>query len=288
MKFEIYRYQLLPIMQQQFSLFDVKLSPDELREQKNQLMEEVLSSITLWKSVKSYLDLASEVLYNNNNWYIFRLARKKDLKRSTRNFLEEEIDDWPQVIVLINNEPSTQAICVSVNKKAFTNTAQVIKIIEENIVDLLSERGLSIQINPTFYKNDFWKMIDESKGDIYSLKFEFISPNMSNLHKSVILDLKSARDRYNSQRTSVEFSVDKNIENASINVDPSDSEIQNMVDYVSEGCGDIYLKRRKIKSTLNMKNNIRILEVEEDFDSKQRGFWSNLQKIYQNLKRVIK
>lgn len=288
MNFEIYRYQLLPIMQQQFSLFDVKLSPDELREQKNQLMEEVLSSITFWKSAKSHLDLASEVLYNNNNWYIFRLARKKDLKRSTRNFLEEEIDDWPQVIVLINNEPSTQAICVSVNKKAFTNTAQVIKIIEENIVDLLSERGLSIQIKPTFYKNDFWKMIDESKGDIYSLKFEFISPNMSNLHKSVILDLKNARDRYNSQRTSVEFSVDKNIQNASINIDPSDSEIQNMVDYVSEGCGDIYLKRRKVKSTLNMKNNIRILEVEEDFDSKQRGFWSSLQKIYQNLKRVIK
>jgi hypothetical protein len=43
--FELFRFQLLPISQQQYELFSNPLSADEIRERKNEFFNEVLSQL---------------------------------------------------------------------------------------------------------------------------------------------------------------------------------------------------------------------------------------------------
>lgn len=287
LKFDIYRYQLLPKTQNQLELFGKRMSVEELRAEKNDIFRGILSKINSWTD--DHYELTSELLIDEEDWYIFRLARKKDIKRATKNFSIEEIDHWPQVTIIINNNPSIQVVCVSNNKVAFSSTSQVINIINNELSDKLNNEGLVIDIRPTFYKHDFWQMIKESQDDIYSLRFELISPNMSNLQKKAVLDLYAARDKYNAQKTVVEFSVDKNATDSSLNIDMHDTDIQNMVDYASEGGGDVSLKRRKFKKTLRMNGNTRTFELEEEFASSQLSFWSlTKQTILNNLERALR
>ncbi|OYQ84403.1 hypothetical protein B9T21_09950 [Wohlfahrtiimonas chitiniclastica] len=286
LKFEVYRYQLLPKTQKQQDLFGNRLTPEQLRERKNAILDDIITEIKSWKSDR--YDLNSEVLHHEEDWYIFRLARKKDIKIETRNFSEQELDKWPRVIVIINNNPLVQTICISINTDAFSSTSQVVNIINHNISSKLNSLGLIIEISPTFYEQDFWSMIKESEGNICSLRFEFISPNMSNISKSLMLDLREARDKYNSQKTVVEFSVDKNINDASLDIDPSDVEIRDMVDYASEGGGDVSIKTKNGR-TSKMKNNTRKFELDVDFNSMQSKLWpQTITNLLNILKSVVK
>lgn len=287
--FEVYRYLLLPLKQKQIEIFGKKYTANEIRDIKNQVFSDVLSTFLIdgWRS--SRYELSSKVIYDEDDWFVFQLGRKKEIEVTLRNLVKkEEVEDWPAATIVINNRLDTQVICVSKDTGAFSSTQTVINILQENLRDRLNRYGLMIDINKTFYHQDFWKMIKENEGDIRSLKFEFVSPNMANLNSELMVDLKGFRDKNNSQRTSLELSVDIKQSESSIEVSEEDEDIQKMVNYVSEGAGDITLHRRSKKEGIKMNENVRKIEIDESLLSENPDLWVDWDSVLSDIKRVVK
>lgn len=287
--FEIYRYLLLPITQKQIELFGENYTADEIRNTKNTIFKKVLKKISEEGWSSSRYELSSKIIYNEGDWFVFQLGRKKELEVTLKNLVKkEEVEDWPASTIIINNAQNTQAICISTNTDAFSSTSTVAKILKENLMRELVQEGLVVEVNKTFYKHEFWHMIKENAGDIYSLKFEFVSPNMANLNSELLIDLRGFRDKNNSQKTVLELAVNREVLESSIEVPEDDQDMQKMVEYVSEGAGDIILKRRSDNKTIKMNDNVRKIEVDEGLLDGTNDLWVDWDQVLEEIKRNIK
>lgn len=257
--FELFRYQLLPITQYiQKDMFREILSSKELKEKKNSFFQEILEEFPPLQyrdaPINIRVDLAA------SPWYVIEINTQKTLQRDKPDFEKEQIDTWPHVIVAINNRPDVQLIAISRNKKAFSSCAVVAKILQDNFQRLLHEYYLNIQIEALFEKNYFWELIEEYSGKITSVKFELISPNMANISKALELDLAQLNVDTNSHRTDLKLNSG---EGSVLEINPDNTLVNSLVDYSSEGGGDIELRLKGVKKAIRTSKTVRELTIDE-------------------------
>jgi len=260
-RFEIYRYQLLPLDRFfQGDLFDDVHSVDQLITRKNEFLDELLQQMRIISGKQTQIIARS--LGKSGYFYLYRFAANRSLVRETEEFTEEELDNWPSFLVGIWNHPDKQYIVVEERRDAFQHTDTVTSAIESSLSPKLKRKQLGIYIEPLFKEEEFWEIVNRYEGKITEITFELITPNMANISGVLSDDLKLLAKSSNTARTQLSISAPAD---SALNVEKSDEQIEGLVKYSSEGGGNISLRakgvRRKIR-TAKTKKSLEIDEVE--------------------------
>lgn len=257
--FELFRYQILPIDRfLQVDLFSNVNSIEELIENKNKIFDEVLSTQPDFSSKKNKTIVKK--LIDNDGFYLYRIARNRKIHRETKEFRGEEIDTWPSILVAIWNEPTKQYIAVQKRTTSFSKCETVVKLILSKIRQQLTHFHLRAIHEPLFEKNQFWSMLRENRGKIKSVEFEIITPNMANISGTLPDDLKAFAKMTNSTRNTLTIESDPE---APLHLEEDNISLSGLVDYSSEGGGNISLKIDGVKKKYQTSKTVREISIGE-------------------------
>jgi hypothetical protein len=263
-RFELFRYQLLPLTQHvQMDMFPDETfrgisSVQELRARKNEIFAHVLSELPRLQYRQTELNHRMDLV--SPPWFVIEINTQKTLEREREDFETERLDTWPHVAVIINNQPDVQLIAISRNQRAFSSGAVVAKLLQDNIQELLSRFYLNIQVEALFEKNKFWNLVEEYEGRISSVNFELISPNMANISKSLEIDLARLNADTNSHRTDLKLNSS---DGGVLEIKRDNPLLNSLVDYSSQGGGDIELKIKRLKKTIRTSKSVREVSIDE-------------------------
>ena len=191
---------------------------------------------------------------------IFKLGVKREIKRSTRDFEEEELENWPSILVALNNAPDIQKAAIQFDQKVFSRSSTVANILEESINPLLARFQLHVRFSPLFEKNYFWDIVDKYAGRIIQTDFEMISPNMSNISQALTFDLKELHRSTNTQETHISLRSDKD---SSLTLSRDDPFVSKAVDYSSEGGGNIIVKVNNLRKRIQTAEGVTEITVDQ-------------------------
>lgn len=234
------------------------LSADEIRENKNQFFDSILNELPPFR-YRGY-EIKHKVILHEDDWFIFKLGAHKSVDRDTEDFRRERIESWPNVTVLVHNNPNTQILAISRNLKAFSSTSTVAKIFERSLTPALRSFGLIIQVREQFEKNNFWSIIRQNVGRITRVRFEMVAPNMSNISRTLKVDLRQLNRESNCQKANLELEA---LPGAALEIKETNELVDGCVEYSSLGGGDIAIKIRGIKKEIRTSTTVKSFEIDE-------------------------
>jgi hypothetical protein len=255
--YELFRFQLLPISQHQQELFSKTFTVEQIRERKNEFLNEVLTKLP--EFVHPRTEVRHKIERHEDEFFVFKLSAHRKLERYTEDFELERLETWPNVTVVIDNDPDRQVIGISRNILAFSSGHVVANLLQRTLNGALSQYGLTIQIQEQFAKNDFWEIIDKYRGRVKRVKFEMVSPNMANISHVLKVDLKQLNRESNSQRTSIELEA---VDGASLELSPDNPLIASCVEYASAGGGDIAIKISGLKTEIRTSTSVSTVAID--------------------------
>ena len=92
------------------------------------------------------------------------------------------------------------------------------------------------------------------------MSFDLISPNMANISKNLKLDLKGLYNDTNTERTTLELNAKKD---SYLDIKEASKFISSLVDYSSEGGGNISMKVAGISKKLHTAQSVSEFNIEE-------------------------
>ena len=255
--FELYRYQLLPIDRfLQGNLLTGVGSVEELISRKNEFFSEAI------KGTKNFSDKRHETitkkLYEEDDFFLLRIAHNRSIHRETKDFRDEVIDNWPSILVAIWNHPEKQLFAVQRRTTAFSSSEVVVRMLINAISSQRAHHHLRAIHEPLFEKQHFWSLLHQYEGKIKSVEFEIITPNMANISGSLSDDLKDFAKATNSTRNKLKLESDPE---APLHLEESNNTLQGLVNYSSEGGGNISLKIDGIKKTYNTSKTVKEVQL---------------------------
>ncbi len=258
--FHKFRYQILPISQHiQMELFDHRLSSlESLKAHKNEIFEEALLSVQEFYFTRA--EIIHRILYCRHHLIVLEIGVNRSISRQLKDFSEEILDNWPSILVVINNHPDSQLVAIELDRKVFYRTTTVANILENNLNEILRKKQLQVRFMPTFEKSQFWEIVSRYSDRVIQVEFEMISPNLSNISKSLNLDLAALRDRTNTQETLLRLKSDKE---SHLTLSPDDAFISSLVAYSAEGGGNVSLKIKGVKRKFKTENSISEIEIRD-------------------------
>lgn len=257
--FSLFRYQILPVDRHfHGDLFEGIKSIEDLVEKKNKLFGEALDSVKNFET--SQTETNTKVLIKSSDFYLYRIAANRPLHREKKDFTEEELDHFPSLLVAIWNHPNKQLIAVQKRYAAFQHSETVARMVVQSVSKILSERYLSVLFEPLFEESAFWDIIENNEGKISSIKFELITPNMANISGALSDNLKEFAKSTNSTKNNV--SIEAPAHN-SLNIDQENQTLQGLVNYSSQGGGDISIKIAGMKRRVRTSKSNREIEIDE-------------------------
>ena len=257
--FHVYRYQILPLSQQTPLFFreDIK-NIKELKKRKNEFFAK--SILEIQKLLYSRADLIHKIIFNDEDLIILKIGVGRILNRNKPDFTEEEIDNWPNLLIILNNKENIQKAAIQFNRNAFSSTNTVAQLLEKTINSYLDKYFLKSHFKPIFTKQYFWDVVEKYPAGITQACFEMISPNMSNISDSLNLDLRLLNETTNTQETNLELNSDKS---SHLSFDKDDKFITSLVEYASQGGGNITMKVKGVKKKIHTSDSITEYEIDE-------------------------
>lgn len=257
-RFHLYRYQLLPINRFfQGDLYGPK-SVDELIAQKNHLFREALNTPTAFRTPRT--STTTKKLSEEEDFILYRIAANRALNHETKDFRTETIENWPKILVVIWNDPNKQLIAVQHRSAAFQKTDAVVKLIFDSIEAPLSKHQLTAAWEPLFEKHVFWDLVKKNEGSVQEVEFEIITPNMANISGVLPDNLKDFARATNSVRNKISISADPA---SSLRLDKNNPTIEGLVDYSSEGGGDISVRISGLKKKIHTSKTVKEVVIDE-------------------------
>lgn len=262
--FHIYRFQIVPTFSKNdFDLyfppqFEIK-SIEELVSRKNELFANALQKIDEFKHAWATL---THQLYQKDEMFLLKIGANRGLVRVTKDFVEEVLDNWPSVHVIINNDPNVQLMAIELEANAFERTPTVVNILIENLNERLDRYRLAIVIEPVYSESDFWNIVYQNKQRITRVQFFMVAPNLANISKNLKLNLEELRSQTNSIRTNLSLQAPAG---EALTLSKDDEFTQSLVEYSSKGGGTAHLKVKGLKKLIKTEDSIKTLEVDEIF-----------------------
>lgn len=254
--FNLYRYQILPKDRHfQGALFGEIQTIEDLISKKNSLFYEQIKTITKWRGKRT--TIKGQSIYDKDNFLLFKFAPRRTTKIENEYFEEEQYENWPSIVVAIWNEKDKQLIAIQDRKQAFSNTSSVLKTIINSINIALVSKQLKVYAEPIFHKEAFWKIISDYSRQIKNIRFELITPNMANISGALSDDLKNLAKGTNTLKTILEIDADDSL----LHIEEQDEQVNSLVDYASEGGGNISIKAKGIKKRIQTANSIKSIEI---------------------------
>lgn len=264
--FDLYRYQILPIDRRyQERLFEMSL--EEVLMKKNEFFFDALRSVQ--KYILPKVNIRHVVVDEGFDYMFFRFAINRSLTRETKYFKEEQIENWPSFFVFVWNHPERQYIAVQVKRNAFQDTAAVARILVNGINKFLHKQFLRTHFEPLFNDYAFWEIVESNEGKIKDIVFDVVTPNMSNISKSLSEQLKTFAINTNTVTTKIALKAD---DESSIIADPSNEQLTALVEYTSQGGGSISMRIRGFRKRQYVSEAKKQIEFDElDINGENSG-----------------
>ena len=276
--FELFRYQILPVDRYfQGDFFNGVHNVEELIKHKNKFFAQALLGQSDFSN-KRHKTVVKQLLHHGD-FYLYRIAHNKTLHRETRDFKDETIDSWPSILVAIWNHPDKQYIAVQKRTTAFAKCETVAKLILEKIKPQLTHFQLRAIYEPLFEKKQFWTLLRKYRGKVKSVDFEIITPNMANISGTLPDDLKLFAKCTNSTRNNLKIESEPD---SALHLEEDNSSLKCLVDYSSEGGGNISLKIDGIKKHHQTSRTVKEISLGE------MELTGNAEQIAQVLKELLK
>ncbi|MEF2154669.1 hypothetical protein V3390_00205 [Luteimonas sp. FXH3W] len=195
----------------------------------------------------------------SKNDLLLRIATNKTVVVENEDLESIEVDDHPSVYVIVLD--SEQIIAVQRRAKAFSSTATAIRLIAEVVNDKLYQKELQAHFEPIRKAADFWNLVKTYENRIVQVRFDIVTPNMSDLSKVLSDDIKDFAKATNAVRTTYDI---ESHHNAALKLDPKNEILNGLVEYSSMGGGSITVKVRygSMKKTVSTKQGIQTAELE--------------------------
>lgn len=256
--FRVYRYQLLPIDRYTDDLYD-GLTTAQLIERKNGIFAKTVPFIRGYRHRGSDLSVRLEST-DSNDIFAISVASRRALTRETPDFKKEQIENWPHVTAFILNRFNEQYIVVQDRPLAFASTDTVVKIIQGSTRASLQKAGLRMHIESVFSEKYFWQLAHEYKDRITFVEFEFITPNMANISNTLSDTLRGLAKDTNSSQSNIQLRSDPA---SALKLDPEDQVINGLVDYTSQGGGDISIRVKGMRKRIQTSSSVKEIELDD-------------------------
>ncbi|HMN15970.1 MAG TPA: hypothetical protein PKD55_26945, partial [Bellilinea sp.] len=125
---------------------------------------------------------------------------------------------------------------------------------------LLAKNQLTVLWEPLFEKKIFWDLVEKYKGKIQEVDFELVTPNMANISGVLPENLRQFAKCANAVKSRVAIASDAS---ASLKIDPTDAVVNALVEYSSEGGGDISLRLAGVKKKIHTSRTVREVSIDE-------------------------
>lgn len=264
--FRAYRYQLLPLDRNETKDMYHDNSVQKIIEQKNDFFSKALKHLP--KVNHKHVEINISIEEIKNDLFRMQLAPSRPLIRETTDYRREKVENWPHIEAYILNKADDQLLIIQDRATAFANTDTVANIILRGTRVALDRVGLSLQIEPLFNKSYFWNLVNQYSNRITWLDFEFVTPNMANISKTLTQTLKNLGKETNSTRENLALRSDPS---SSLDISESNETIRGLVEYTSEGAGDIKLKIKGIRKhfqTSSSRREVHLSGIEITADAK--------------------
>ena len=257
--FEVFRYQLVVDKTLQMNMFKQYQTAEEIRADKNNILHEILNADN-FSFVSGKSEITSKLLFQKDTMYYYKIAVKRKAKVYKKDFTEATIENYPNIIVAINNRPDVQKIAIQDNIKAFNDCKTVSHIIQDTLDVKLKQYNLSMFTEPIFDKKEFWNLVRKYPKQIKQLTFNLVSPNMANISKNLDINLKQLYEDTNTHKTKVELNAD---EGSYLDIKDSSKFINSLVDYSADGGGNIHMRVNGIRKKLHTAESPTEFSVDE-------------------------
>ena len=247
------------IEQEQISLFE-NLNREEVLEK---LINELQSRHLWMKDRKSVLYYIREIY---SKTYLLKLGKQKNRTKYFPDKMDiceiEEKDNYPYVNIIFNVDSKEQIFLIEKNTSIFRDVDESVNKLKKIIESIIKDEGYILKVEPITFKNNFWKCIDESQG-IGEIEFKLNSPNLFGASFKTNKFLEMLKALYNNDT----FSFKLSNQNENLKIDRKD--IEDTVNYISEGGGSWSIKRifKGRKETVNSISEKNIKSVDIDVNS---------------------
>jgi len=252
--FQHFLFQMSPVDNDQLEMFQ-KESRELRKKKKNEYFDEALKQLEDFDDGKHVCKL----FYGNEENYIFKIGQKKLTTISDKKLKEHFTEDHPWIFVLISNNPEVQTILISENPVAFSKPIVAKNFLKKVLGDYLSHKGLELSVESKFKKKEFWDIVKSKP--ITKVDFTIVKPNMARISKHLSEAIKDTIENVDSHTTHVSFKAG---EKSSLNnINQSNKDVNGMVNYASEGAGNISVKLKGVKHVIKTAEMITTSEISQ-------------------------
>lgn len=212
--FALYNYQferiIEPSFEQKLAFPDCQyVNPDESFEKKQELFGRCFPKdcqrklpFEFWNGQKFHVH-ELVVPPTEDGIVILNLSNKKKKHRTNEDLKQETYDDYPYVMVIIDNRPGVQRILIEQNKSVFTDPKTPAKILQKAFNKELMRYMLSIELYAQYPVKDFWKEVENHPEGFKKVIFHLPCLNLERLTKVTDKYFTQAREDWQS---SLDFS----------------------------------------------------------------------------------
>jgi hypothetical protein len=276
--FEVFRYQLVVDKAFQSHLFEDQFqTPEAVKANKNNIFSSIITQNSFgFQSSNS--DITSKLVHTSGDLYYFKVGVKRNTKRYKKDFSEEVIENYPNIMVVINNHPQVQKIAIQTNTSAFDKSIIVARFIKSTVEQFLKDYNISFSVEPTFDKQQFWNIVRQYPKQIKQVTFDLISPNITELSDDLEFDLRSLHGDTNTQKTRLELNAD---EDSYLTIDENSTLVNSIVNYSAKGGGEISVRVEGIKRKLHTAQSVNDFNIEEQLI--KSNDWDAIDKAFKNI-----
>ena len=228
---------------------------------KNTIFSEILDHLPYETQIStSKAPLTCQLLGQEEEKYFFEFAVERQLLHERRDFCKEILTNWPSFKVFIWNDKNYQYAVIQRKVKAFPHTQTVISALNKYINLQLKRYNLCVYFEPLFEKQHFWDTIRKHPDNLKEVRFELITPNMSNISKCLSEVLKELAKATISCKMTVSLISDSN---SALKIDDSNQTINDMLSYASNGGGNVAFKAKGLRKLIKTNNSIKYFEMDD-------------------------
>lgn len=275
--FEVFRYQLVVDKTLQKGLFDKYESAEDIRADKNNILQEILTHDN-FRFRSSNSEITSKLMFKQDTMSYFKIGVKRKTKVFRKDFSEDVIENYPNIILAFNNHPDIQKVAVQNNTHAFADCKTVSHIIQKSIDEKVKDRNLTFFLEPLFDKKEFWKLVAKYPKQIKQVTFDLVSPNLPDISKNLKLDLKGLYNDTNTQRTKLELNAEPE---SYLEIKESSQFVNSLVDYSADGGGDIYMRVNGIRKQLHTAQSPTEFNIDEQL--LKNNDWVALDNVFKDI-----
>lgn len=260
MQLQYYSYALVETKQANLGIY-----PEN--KNKPEIVKEMLYEHLSEKTFPHYGSTLGFLVTDEIGEYLICTLGKKSTntiaKSPAEQFKVEHQDDWKRSKLFFFLHPQAQYVAAEYKPSIFSNPLNQLNAIAEQLNIVLLGKGYELIFRPILKEEIFWDAINEYKGSIQKVQFDYVAPNWLNTTSKIHEGLKDYKAKYGI----TDLSLTLENKEGNLVVPEDDETLKENVEEATKGGGRITVKaKNKIVYSSEKKSNVKSQEVFIEMD----------------------